>query len=166
MNIKEKLIAVNMRQLKWNRKRILAWVLAVVLCGAACGPKTEEPEVPTQEEYVEPTFVGERVAALPAGQWQEEAAFPDRKGYVDDTLAGGLYGVVIGHCFFGESMFSDAENGSKLALVRLAEWLSEQDFQMIDCQFHTDHLESMGGVRVSYEEYMRLLQKGQIPLLK
>ncbi|MBR1770730.1 MAG: penicillin binding protein PBP4B [Lachnospiraceae bacterium] len=87
MNIKEKLIAVNMRQLKWNRKRILAWVLAVVLCGAACGPKTEEPEAPTQEEYVEPTFVGERVAALPAGQWQEEAAFPDRKGYVDDTLA-------------------------------------------------------------------------------
>ena len=88
------------------------------------------------------------------------------EAYVDDTLAGGLYGVVIGHCFFGESMFSDAENGSKLALVRLAEWLSEQDFQMIDCQFHTDHLESMGGVRVSYEEYMRLLQKGQIPLLK
>ena len=88
------------------------------------------------------------------------------EAYVDDTLAGGLYGIVIGHCFFGESMFSDAENGSKLALVRLAEWLSEQDFQMIDCQFHTDHLESMGGVRVSYEEYMRLLQKGQIPLLK
>lgn len=83
------------------------------------------------------------------------------EAYVDDTLAGGLYGVVIGHCFFGESMFSDAENGSKLALVRLAERLSEQDFQMIDCQFHTDHLESMGGVRVSYEEYMRLLQKGQ-----
>ena len=58
------------------------------------------------------------------------------------------------------SMFSDAENGSKIALIKLARHLAEWEFVMIDCQFHTDHLESMGGVRISYGEYKELLEKG------
>lgn len=82
------------------------------------------------------------------------------EAYVDEQLAGGLYGVVLGRCFFGESMFSDAENGSKLALIRLAERLKELQFVMIDCQFHTDHLESMGGAAVSYADYRKLLADG------
>ena len=68
-----------------------------------------------------------------------------------------LYGVNLGHCFFGESMYSDMENGSKLALIALAQLLKEHNYNMIDCQFHTDHLESMGGVHISYEEYRKLL---------
>lgn len=82
------------------------------------------------------------------------------ESFVDDELAGGLYGVVIGRCFFGESMFSDKENGSKLALVGLASLLAKNDFQFIDCQFHTDHLESMGGVRISYKEFMGMVEEG------
>lgn len=82
------------------------------------------------------------------------------EAYVDEQLAGGLYGVVLGRCFFGESMFSDAENGSKLALIRLAERLKELQFVMIDCQFHTQHLESMGGAAVSYADYRKLLADG------
>ena len=82
------------------------------------------------------------------------------ESFVDDELAGGLYGVVIGRCFFGESMFSDKENGSKLALVGLASLLAKNDFQFIDCQFHTDHLESMGGVRISYSEFMDMVEIG------
>ena len=78
------------------------------------------------------------------------------EAYVDGKLAGGLYGVVLGRCFFGESMFSDMENGSKIALIKLAEHLAGKDFLMIDCQFHTDHLESMGGVRIDYEEYGKM----------
>lgn len=80
--------------------------------------------------------------------------------YSDGELIGGLYGVCIGNCFFGESMYSLKENGSKLALIYLAQYCRENNFTMIDCQLHTDHLESMGGEKVSYEEYMRLLKKG------
>jgi leucyl/phenylalanyl-tRNA--protein transferase len=79
------------------------------------------------------------------------------EAYIDGELAGGLYGVSLGRCFFGESMYSDMENGSKLALIGLAQALQENDYVMIDCQFHTDHLESMGGEYVSYEEYRKLL---------
>ena len=79
---------------------------------------------------------------------------------VDGQITGGLYGVSIGKCFFGESMYSDSDNGSKLALVTLADLLKENGFLMIDCQFHTEHLESMGGTSIDYDEYCELLRKG------
>jgi len=82
------------------------------------------------------------------------------ESYVDGELAGGLYGVSIGKCFFGESMFSVKENGSKLALIFLAELMEDHGFTMIDCQFHTDHLESMGGCYISYDEYNKILEDG------
>ncbi len=80
--------------------------------------------------------------------------------YIDGELAGGLYGVSLGRCFFGESMYTEIENGSKLALIMLAGLLEENDYLMIDCQFHTDHLESMGGTYISYAEYKKLLAIG------
>ena len=82
------------------------------------------------------------------------------EAFTDNELAGGLYGVIIGRCFFGESMFSDKENGSKLALVGLSNLLTKNNFVFIDCQFHTDHLESMGGVRISYKEFMDMVKEG------
>ena len=82
------------------------------------------------------------------------------EAFTDNELAGGLYGVIIGRCFFGESMFSDKENGSKLALVGLSNLLAKNNFVFIDCQFHTDHLESMGGVRISYKEFMDMVKEG------
>ena len=78
--------------------------------------------------------------------------------YEDGVLAGGLYGVSIGRCFFGESMFSEKENGSKAALIGLARILEQNTFLMIDCQFHTEHLERMGGQYVSWEKYRQLLK--------
>ena len=90
-----------------------------------------------------------------------------REGYAvsaevfqDGRLAGGLYGVCLGKCFFGESMFSETENGSKMALIALAQLLSKNRFLLIDCQFHTEHLESMGGRFISWTEYDRLLRLG------
>lgn len=80
--------------------------------------------------------------------------------FIDGELAGGLYGVSLGRCFFGESMFSDMENGSKLALIGLSQILAENGYVFIDCQFHTDHLESMGGERITYQEYKELLDQG------
>ena len=82
------------------------------------------------------------------------------ESYIDGKLAGGLYGVDMEGCFFGESMFSEMENGSKAALIMLAQYLEVNGGVMIDCQFHTDHLESMGGEKVSWEEYRRLLDEG------
>lgn len=79
------------------------------------------------------------------------------EAYIDDKLAGGLYGVTIGKCFFGESMFSDMENGSKLALIYLASVMEGIGGKMIDCQFHTPHLESMGGEYIGYKEYMEII---------
>lgn len=71
-----------------------------------------------------------------------------------DELVGGLYGVCIGRCFFGESMFSLVPSGSKLALIHLARLMQNIGGVMIDCQFETSHLKSMGGEYITYDEYM------------
>lgn len=75
----------------------------------------------------------------------------------DGKLAGGLYGVTIGRCFFGESMFSLAPSASKLALIRLAQYFQQNGGALIDCQFETPHLKSMGGRHISYETYMDII---------
>ena len=82
------------------------------------------------------------------------------EAYEDGQLAGGFYGVSIGTCFFGESMFSELENGSKTALILFSQVLKEHHYLFIDCQFQTDHLESMGGRYVSFAEYNRMLEEG------
>ena len=75
----------------------------------------------------------------------------------DERLVGGLYGVNIGKAFFGESMFSLVKNASKLALIYLSLVLANAGGTLIDCQFETPHLRSMGGRHISYDEYMQLL---------
>lgn len=77
----------------------------------------------------------------------------------DEQLVGGLYGVTMGHTFIGESMFSLAPSGSKLALIGLAHFMEENGFDMIDCQFETPHLKSMGGRHIDYDTYLEILQR-------
>ena len=69
-------------------------------------------------------------------------------------LVGGLYGVTLLDCFFGESMFSLVPSASKLALIYLARKMQQCGGKLIDCQLETPHLKSMGGRTISYEEYM------------
>lgn len=69
----------------------------------------------------------------------------------EDKLVGGIYGVHIGQMYFGESMFSRVKNASKSALIYTAR---ELDIEMIDCQFHTDHLASMGAKLISREQFL------------
>ena len=72
-----------------------------------------------------------------------------------NDLVGGLYGVQTGAIFSGESMFSRVSNASKAALI----WLCKnKDYKLIDCQFHTEHLESMGAEYISREAYMKFLK--------
>ena len=73
-------------------------------------------------------------------------------------LVGGLYGVTQGGAFFGESMFSRKTNASKLALIRLVEHLNAQGFVLLDTQFLTDHLATLGGVEIPREDYLARLK--------
>ncbi|MDE6009589.1 MAG: leucyl/phenylalanyl-tRNA--protein transferase [Muribaculaceae bacterium] len=76
-----------------------------------------------------------------------------------EDLVGGLYGVTLGTAFFGESMFSKAPSASKLALIHLARTMQSKGGRLIDCQFETPHLKSMGGRFISYEEYLKILRR-------
>jgi len=77
--------------------------------------------------------------------------------WADGVLAGGLYGVHIGAAFFGESMFHRETDASKVALVHLAARLVRGNFRLLDAQFVTPHLASLGAVEVPKETYRRLL---------
>ena len=61
-----------------------------------------------------------------------------------DELVGGLYGIAIGKCFIGESMFAKASNASKFGFISLCRYLDQQGFELVDGQIHNDHLESLG----------------------
>ncbi len=70
-----------------------------------------------------------------------------------DTLVGGVYGVVLGAAFFGESMFSRRTNASKIALACLVDRLNQGGFTLFDTQFITSHLASLGALEISRAEY-------------
>jgi len=78
--------------------------------------------------------------------------------YENGRLVGGLYGVDLGAAFFGESMFHRARDASKVALVHLAARLRHGRYKLLDTQFITDHLASLGAVELSRREYHRLLE--------
>jgi leucyl/phenylalanyl-tRNA--protein transferase len=75
----------------------------------------------------------------------------------EDRLVGGLYGVKLGRAFFGESMFSRRTDASKVALAWLVACLKVGNFALLDCQFMTEHLASLGAVTIPRETYVALL---------
>ncbi len=75
----------------------------------------------------------------------------------EEGLQGGLYGVRLGRAFFGESMFSRKADASKIALVKLVEWLREEQAILLDTQWMTDHLRTFGGYEVPQAEYRQML---------
>jgi len=79
--------------------------------------------------------------------------------YFEDKLVGGLYGVLCGKVFIGESMFHKRTDASKTAFKSLIEFCIENDIKVIDCQFHTDHLEKLGGEYITRQNYMEILEK-------
>lgn len=76
----------------------------------------------------------------------------------DDGLQGGLYGIKIGNAFFGESMFSRKTDASKIALVKLVDWLREEKVVLLDTQWMTEHLKQFGGYEVERAEYQYMLK--------
>ena len=79
------------------------------------------------------------------------------EAWCDGKLVGGLYGVSLGHVFFGESMFAHAPDASKIAFVTLVQALHRWGITLIDCQVHTDHLERFGAREWSRERYLAAL---------
>ncbi|NOZ32162.1 MAG: leucyl/phenylalanyl-tRNA--protein transferase [Alphaproteobacteria bacterium] len=77
--------------------------------------------------------------------------------WADGELAGGLYGLAIGGAFFGESMFHTRTDASKVALVHLVSRLNAGGFGLLDMQFLTDHLKSLGGIEIPRAEYRQRL---------
>jgi len=71
----------------------------------------------------------------------------------EGDLVGGLYGVALGQLFFGESMFSFESNASKIGLVKLVKQLQEWNYKLIDCQVSSEHLESLGAIEISREQF-------------
>jgi leucyl/phenylalanyl-tRNA---protein transferase len=80
--------------------------------------------------------------------------------WCNDELIGGLYGVLIGKVFFGESMFSKISNASKYAFINLIQMLEKQnDLQLVDCQQATNHLLSLGATTISTEQFTNYLKQ-------
>jgi len=78
--------------------------------------------------------------------------------WVDNELVGGIYGLALGQIFFGESMFSNHQDASKIALVALCRQLKQWNFTLLDCQLVNPHLMSMGAEEITRLEFQRYLK--------
>lgn len=81
------------------------------------------------------------------------------EAWYQGELAGGLYGVSLGKCFFGESMFTRVNNASNVALVKLVEYLNALSFDMIDCQLTTEHLLRFGAKEIPRVSFLKQLKE-------
>lgn len=79
--------------------------------------------------------------------------------WLNNELVGGLYGIRMGKVFFGESMFSKMSNASKYAFISYVQILKAEGVQLIDCQVHTEHLESLGARMIDRNDFIALLDK-------
>lgn len=113
---------------------------------ACAGPRSYAADTwitsPMQDAYLE---LHRRGVAHSVEVWRE------------NELVGGLYGLAMGQLFFGESMFSHADNASKVGFVTLVEQLQRWGFVLIDCQMPTEHLLSLGAQTISRTEFARYL---------
>ncbi|MCX6584455.1 MAG: leucyl/phenylalanyl-tRNA--protein transferase [Candidatus Aminicenantes bacterium] len=75
-------------------------------------------------------------------------------------LVGGIYGLSLGKCFFGESMFSKVRNASKFAFITLAQQLLQREFLMLDCQVPSGHLRTLGAREIPRKKFLGLLKQG------
>lgn len=91
-------------------------------------------------------------------QLHDEGYAVSAEAWHDHALVGGLYGVILGKIFFGESMFSIKTNASKFAFIKFVEYLKRKNIQVIDCQVYTEHLESLGARMIMREQFLQLLE--------
>jgi len=107
---------------------------------------------------VEGTWISDEIENAYIGLFEKGFAH-SAEAWQKNELVGGLYGVLIGKVFFGESMFSDKSDASKFALINWVEVLKKNGIELIDCQVYTPHLESLGAEFISRKEFNELLKK-------
>jgi leucyl/phenylalanyl-tRNA---protein transferase len=81
---------------------------------------------------------------------------------LNGELVGGLYGIAIGKCFFGESMFAKVSNASKAAFITMVRKLQKMGFWLIDCQVYTEHLASLGAELIPRDRFLEYLKKNKL----
>ena len=115
----------------------------------SCAEKTGDRDV---------TWINHRILKLYT-QLHKMGCCHSVESWRDDKLVGGLYGVRIGAVFFGESMFSRADNASKVALVHLVARLNAGGFKLLDAQFLNPHLAQFGTYKIPKKEYRPILEE-------
>ncbi len=78
----------------------------------------------------------------------------------NNELVGGLYGIRMGDCFFGESMFAKVSNASKFGFIKMCQKLQSENVKIIDCQVYTSHLESLGATMISRNDFISIIKEG------
>lgn len=133
--------------------------------GQTLNKKIYEPRFNSEFESVirycaerEETWISETIIQSYCELHRGGHAFSVESWY-EGKLVGGLYGVALGGAFFGESMFSKMKDASKVALVALVRQLCQQQFVLLDAQFMTPHLKSLGAVEISQHEYLKRLNR-------
>lgn len=115
-------------------------------------------EVMRQCAEREETWISEEIVEAYSGLFAEGHAH-SVETWKNDRLVGGLYGISMGGAFFGESMFSRETGASKIALLHLVSRLRERGFLLLDTQFLTPHLASLGACEIPRDNYMVLLRE-------
>jgi len=105
-----------------------------------------------EKTWIDETFIDVYYKLFKKGYAHSLELYDDKK-----ELVGGIYGLILGKIFFGESMVSARKNASKVALIKLCELLANYDF-LIDCQIYNPHLEFMGAKNISRKEFLKLLE--------
>ena len=114
---------------------------------ACAGPRRSE-----QGTWITPDMI-HAYEELHAGGWAHSVEI-----WLDDSLVGGLYGIAIGRAFFGESMWSEAPNASKVALLALSRLMDSGDLGILDCQVLSSHLLALGAKAIPRDQFIALLQ--------
>lgn len=81
------------------------------------------------------------------------------EAWEENQLVGGLYGVLLGKVFFGESMFSNKSNASKFAFIKWMDLLQKNGIELVDCQIYSEHLENLGAELISRDHFSSLVTK-------
>ncbi len=104
------------------------------------------------------TWIGDEIEKAYNDLFQRGFAH-SAEAWQNNELVGGLYGVLIGKVFFGESMFSKKSNASKFAFIKFVKALETNGIELIDCQVYTKHLDSLGAEFISKNTFNSLLKK-------
>jgi leucyl/phenylalanyl-tRNA---protein transferase len=150
------------RSLRRGRFRVTCNTAFAQVIDLCAGPRRSKNAADTGESWISARIVASYLELHRLGHahsiecWQDDAGGTAR-------LVGGLYGVGFARVFCGESMFSHVSDASKVALAWLVVALRHAGAELLDCQFTTPHLASLGSVEISQERYVELLKRAQRP---